>query len=185
MTTATQAVKSETDWTKRPLAELIQWIVNEHHSFLEAALPRLRQKLLDATRLDCGRNTHLLREITQVLITMSNGLHEHLMKEESVLFPYVVSLEKALAHGKPRPYTPFGKMSSPISLMEDEHKDVHSALARMRALSNHLVLHEHWEPALREFLSGLDSLEKDINQHTHLENNILYPRARDLDGQFK
>ena len=148
-------------------------------------MPRLRQKLLEATRLDCGRNTHLLREITQVLITMSTELHEHLIKEESVLFPYVVSLEKALAHSKPRPYTPFGKMSNPINLMEDEHKDVHSALTRMRVVSNHLVLHEHFEPALREFLSGLDSLEKDINQHTHLENDILYPRARALDEQFK
>ena len=185
MTTATQPVKSETDWNQRPLEELIHWIVNEHHGFLEAALPRLRQKILDATRLDCGKNRHLLREITQVLITMSTELHEHLMKEESVLFPYVISLEKALNYRKPRPYTPFGDMSYPISLMEDEHKDVHSALARMRELSNSLVLHDHFEPALQEFIAGLDLMEKDINQHTHLENDILYPRARALDKQFK
>lgn len=184
MTSAPQPAKSETDWNKRPLADLIQWIVNEHHSFLEAALPRLRQKLIDATRLDCGKNHSLLREITQVLIILSNEMHEHLIKEESVLFPYIISLEKALRHHKPRPYTPFGKMSNPISMMEDEHKDVHSTLARMRELSKRLVLHQNFEPALHDFLSGLDSLERDIDQHTHLENDILFPNARGLDARF-
>ena len=145
----------------------------------------MRQELLDAARLDCGKNHHLLREITQVLITMSTEMHEHLIKEESVLFPYVISLEKALQNHKPRPYSPFGDMNNPISLMEDEHKDVHSGLARMLELSHRLVLHDHFEPALSEFLSGLDLLEKDINQHTHLENDILYPKARALDRQFK
>ena len=42
-------------------------------------MPRLKQKLIDATRLDWGRNRHLLREITLVLITMSTELHEHLI----------------------------------------------------------------------------------------------------------
>ena len=107
------------------------------------------------------------------------------MKEESVLFPYVVSVEKALQQHKPRPYTPFGDMSNPINMMEDEHKDVHSALARMRELSSHLVMHENFKSALDDFLGALTVLEDDINQHTHLENDILYPRARALDAQFK
>ena len=185
MTTATKPAKTQTDWSSRPLAELIQWIVGEHHAFLQASLPRLRQKLSDAARLDHGRNSSVLREITQVLITMSMELHEHLMKEESVLFPHVIALEKTVNQHKPRPFTPFGTLDDPTSIMEDEHKDVHSALAKMRELCSHLVIHEQVEPTLKGFLMSLTDLENDINQHTHLENDILYPRARALEEHFK
>jgi regulator of cell morphogenesis and NO signaling len=32
-------------------------------------------------------------------------------------------------------------------------------------------------------LSGLADLERDMHQHVHKENNILFPRAVELEGQ--
>jgi regulator of cell morphogenesis and NO signaling len=29
---------------------------------------------------------------------------------------------------------------------------------------------------------GLEALEKDLHQHIHLENNVLFPRAAEMEG---
>jgi regulator of cell morphogenesis and NO signaling len=194
--TTASPTSPQTDWGGETLADLIHRIVNEHHAFLEAELPRLRQKLEEATLLDCGRNRDHLGELVQVLICMSSELHEHLKKEEAVLFPYIICLEEAANQYKPRPYTPFGVIDIPICMMEKEHEDVLSACQRMHELVKKLDMADTAEQcpkpdishkaigAIDDFVEGLTKFEKNINQHTHLENDILFPRARDLEGKF-
>ena len=184
MTNTAQATALQTDWHRLSLAELIQHIECEHHAFLEAAMPRLRQKLVEVIQLDCGRNRSLLSELAQVLITMSCELHQHLMKEEDVLFPFIISLETAANRNKPRPYTPFGEIGNPIHMMESEHDDVLSASIRIRELLGRLAPAKECQIAIQEFKDQLTRFDQDINLHTHLENDILFPKARALEAKF-
>ncbi len=184
MTHTAQATSLQTNWQSLSLGELIQHIVDDHHAFLEAAMPRLRQKLVEITQLDCGRNRSVLSELAQVLISMSCELHQHLMKEEDVLFPFIISLETAANQNKPRPYTPFGEIGNPIHMMESEHDDVLSASNRMRELLSRLAPAKESQMAIQDFKEMLTRFEQDINQHTHLENDILFPKARALEAKF-
>lgn len=36
-------------------------------------------------------------------------------------------------------------------------------------------------PTYHAFYDGLSDFEQDLHQHSHLENNILFPRAIDLE----
>jgi iron-sulfur cluster repair protein YtfE (RIC family) len=39
-------------------------------------------------------------------------------------------------------------------------------------------------PTYHRFYDGLKDFEQDIHQHIHLENNILFPRAIDLEAFY-
>jgi len=38
-------------------------------------------------------------------------------------------------------------------------------------------------PTFRALYEELERMESDLHQHIHLENNILFPRAIELEGQ--
>jgi regulator of cell morphogenesis and NO signaling len=69
--------------------------------------------------------------------------------------------------------------------MEDEHRSAGDALRRMRWLTA-----DYQPPAdacntYRALLADLQALETDLHQHIHKENNILFPRASQLQASLE
>jgi regulator of cell morphogenesis and NO signaling len=66
--------------------------------------------------------------------------------------------------------------------MLHEHDEVAGALARLRSLTG------GYEPpadacnSYRAMLERLRTLEVDLHRHVHEENNVLFPRARELEA---
>ena len=101
----------------------------------------------------------------------------HMMKEEMVLFPYMVRMEEAVIEHEPILPPPFGSVQNPVSMMEHEHDSAGNALRAMRHASA-----EYTPPAdacisYQTLYKALAEFEADLHQHIHLENNILFPRA--------
>jgi regulator of cell morphogenesis and NO signaling len=168
------------DWTQAPLATICAHIVETHHAYVRAELPRL--ELLAQKVVSRHAETHPeLEQIQQLILSLGPDLLQHLSKEEMVLFPYVTNLERNLATCGPRPLGCFGAVRNPIRVMIAEHDAAGDALARIRVLSGGFTPPEGACPTYRGFYQALADFEKDLHQHVHLENNILFPRAIELD----
>lgn len=168
------------DWTQASLETICDHIVATHHAYVRAELPRL--EALAQRVVSRHGNTHPeLQEIQQLIGSLGEELLQHLSKEEMVLFPFITSLERNLANCGPRPLGCFGAVRNPIRMMIAEHDSAGDALDRMRALSGGFTPPEGACPTYRGFYQALSDFEKDLHQHVHLENNILFPRAIDLD----
>ena len=72
-------------------------------------------------------------------------------------------------------------MNHPIRVMEHEHDDAGAALARMRELTSGFTAPADACNTFRAALDGLAELERDMHQHVHKENNILFPAAVALE----
>ena len=59
-----------------------------------------------------------------------------MMKEEMVLFPYIVRMEEAVIQKEPVLPSPFGSVQNPVSMMEHEHDSAGNALRAMREASS-------------------------------------------------
>jgi regulator of cell morphogenesis and NO signaling len=94
---------------------------------------------------------------------------DHLAKEEQVLFPLIRSGQGRLAAG-------------PAHAMEREHQDHGRNLARMRDLTNDLTPPQEACTTWRALYLRLESLENELMEHIHLENNVLFPRALCEEG---
>jgi regulator of cell morphogenesis and NO signaling len=62
-----------------------------------------------------------------------------------------------------------------------EHDAAGGILACIRELSHDFAPPVDACPTYRGFYQALAEFEQDLRQHIHLENNILFPRAIEMD----
>lgn len=170
------------DWQNQPLADLIAHITSTHHVFVREECPRseaLASKVVGVH----GKNHPELLQVQQIFSVLSEELSVHLMKEEQVLFPYIVRLEESFVAGEAAPPAMFGTVVNPVRMMMQEHDGAGEALRTLRS-----VTHDYAVPAdacisYRTLYQALQGFEADLHQHIHLENNILFPRAVAMEGK--
>ncbi|MCC7145030.1 MAG: hemerythrin domain-containing protein, partial [Phycisphaeraceae bacterium] len=103
------------------------------------------------------------------------------MKEEQILFPLIRQLERADG-----PLTfHCGTIANPIRQMELEHDRAGDALAVMRRATDDYQPPDWACNTYRAMLDGLERLEKDMHQHVHKENNVLFPKALALENRLE
>ena len=154
----------EQRWDAAPLDDLIQHILTAYHGPLVEELDRLEGMARKVLDVHGSKEPVMLPELLKVYLALKEELVPHMLKEEQILFPMIMQGQGALASG-------------PISVMRDEHESAGVALKRMRDLTHDYQVHEEACNTWRALWHGLAALETSLNQHIHLENNILFPRA--------
>ena len=159
------------------LTELADHIESTHHQYLKSELPRLIQFTEKVARVHGSKDSRLV-EIHNTLIAAVDEVGPHMMKEEQILFPAIRQLEKdqtADIHG--------GSIAGPIRQMEIDHDSLGDALKTMRRLSDGYQAPDWACNTYRAMIDGLHRLEKDLHIHVHKENNVLFPRALELESR--
>lgn len=176
-----QAQWEEPNFNTATLNELMTHIVNKHHTFTRQELTRLN--LLIAKVLAAHRDNHPeLARVELLFGELSADLEPHMMKEEQVLFPYIASLEEAVQQGRPIPLPPFGTVANPVRMMMMEHDRAGEIFKEIRAISSNYTVPADGCFSYQTLYGALAELEKDLHQHIHLENNILFPRAVEIES---
>lgn len=159
---------------------LINYIINVHHKYVNENLPFLSEFTNKIAKVH-GEHHPELQQIAEMFKDVSEELQQHMMKEEQILFPYIINLNDAFKNKtKPGP-SPFGTIKNPIRMMETEHENAGSLLKQMREISSNYNLPEDACETYTVTYKKLDEFENDLHQHIHLENNILFPRAIELE----
>ncbi len=166
------------------LGQLADYIVSKHHVFTRNELQRLTLLLTKVCSVH-GANHPELFQIQSEFQKLSADLGPHMMKEENILFPYIKRLENAIVVSGPAPFAPFGTVRNPIAVMMREHDVAGDILKNIRELSGNFALPEGACFSYCTLYSALEELEADLHQHIHLENNILFPRAAEMENQLQ
>jgi regulator of cell morphogenesis and NO signaling len=168
--------ESGPDWSGQPLADLIDHIVKKHHAFIYEETPRLTA-LADKVASKHGANHPETAKVNELVEGLFDELSMHLMKEEQILFPYIIRMEEAVIEKAPVLPPPFGTVQNPIRMMVSEHDSAGNILRELRAITGDYNAPEDACTSYRTLYNGLLELEADLHQHIHLENNVLFPRA--------
>ncbi len=142
-------------------------------------MPRLAQMLAKVIEKHGEKHPESLPALDETYTGLRKELTDHMWKEENVLFPLVKELERAQSSGSgagPQRMP----VSTPIMVMEQEHEAAAAALREMRRLTGDYTPQEDACNTYRALLDGLQKFEADTHQHIHLENNILFPKAIEL-----
>lgn len=165
------------DWSLDFLAD---FILNTHHSYVKKTLPDIKAYAEKVRKVHGDRHPELIR-IYQLVEEVYAELMSHMIKEEKVLFPYVKELVAAKAGIKPLLAAHFGSVKAPINMMEMEHEIVGKNLDEIRILSNNYQLPEDACASYSLLYRMLEEFEDDLHLHIHLENNILFPKALEIE----
>jgi regulator of cell morphogenesis and NO signaling len=161
------------DWD---LAFLSDYIIQKHHHYIKHNVPIISQLL--AKVVDTHAENHPeLREIREIFTELSEELISHLQKEEMILFPYLKNLAGAEKYNLENPQVCVKTIQNPIKIMETEHEEASILLKLIRNLSQNYALPPEACATYRLVFEKLQAFEKDLFQHIHLENNILFPKA--------
>ena len=161
-------------------SELISHIVSTHHVFTVEETARLRP-LMEKVVHKHGESHPELLELREVFANLVDSLIPHMQREENVLFPYIQQLEAAVNSGSAPPLPHFGTVENPVRMMMRDHEGDGLRLGRIRHLTNHFTAPEGACPSFTALYAGLHDLERDLHRHIHLENNVLFPAAVELE----
>ncbi|QDV86197.1 hemerythrin domain-containing protein [Stieleria magnilauensis] len=158
------------------LTELADHIETTHHAYLREELPRLDFMTEKVARVHGDKEPRLLKT-REAVVALKAELEPHMMKEEKILFPMVRQLEAATE----RPESHCGSVGNPIRQMEHEHDQAGNALAILNDSTDGYTPPEWACNTYRAMLDSLAQLERDMHQHIHKENNVLFPKAIQLE----
>jgi regulator of cell morphogenesis and NO signaling len=163
---------------------LIERILGRHHNYLRVHLPQLDSMMARVVAAHSARHEELL-SVREVFGGLQGELLTHMMKEERVLFPFIIELEQAAQDGRAAAEFHCGSVGNPIAVMEDEHASAGQALWLIRRLTDGYRPPGDACETYRALLAGLKELEADLHLHIHLENNVLFPRAAALESSMR
>ena len=172
------------DYQKATLSKLIGYILDKHHVYTREEMARL-EPLIDKVIAAHGGNHPELRGIATLFQQLCADLKPHMFKEEQILFPYIVEMERSALQNRPAPFAPFGTVTNPIRMMMTEHDTAGGLLRELRALSSNYSVPSGGCISYQTLYQALEAFEKDLHQHIHLENNILFPRAIEMEGSVR
>ena len=173
----------EKSWANASLAELADHIEATHHDYLKSELPRLEYLTRKVAAVHGPHRPELI-EVHEVFCALKAEMESHMMKEEQILFPLCRQLDAAEA-GEVPPAFHCGSINNPIRVRVQEHEHAGDAVERIREWTDGYTPPADACNTYRAMLAILEDLERDMHQHVHKENNILFPKAAEAEARVR
>jgi regulator of cell morphogenesis and NO signaling len=161
-------------FTAMSIPKLISHIVARHHYYVKMSMPLIMAHL-EKVAAKHGDAYPYMREVRDLFAEVQSEMLPHMQKEELVLFPRMVALDRNEG-------SQVNLIFGPMSVMENEHEQASKHMYRIRELTNHYAEPLGACTTFRVCLHELRDFEQDLHQHVHLENNILFPKARAIQN---
>lgn len=159
------------------------FIVNTHHRYIRANLPDILQYAQKVKEVHGNQHPELVK-INELVKAVATAFMEHLEEEEQVLFPKIKSLVQKQRNQQTTNQEGAEKLQQSVESAEEEHQFVGKTLDEIQKLSNNYTLPEDTCASYELLYRKLHELEDDTHIHIHLENNLLFPKAIELEKQL-
>jgi len=168
----------DADYAAWTLTRLIDYIKAVHHASVRADAPQTAAYARKIADVHGDRHPELARIVT-VFDETTTRLLAHLDDEEQVVFPAIKRAEAAGRAGSAPSAADAEAVARGVEALVREHEEVGAALHEIRDLAMGYGLPADACATYALTYRRLQAFETDIHKHVHLENNILFPRARE------
>lgn len=173
---------AEEDFESWELDDLVDHIVDVHHAYVKRSNPTIRE-FVNRVKLVHGENKPNVSEISDRFDALAEELDMHMHKEEMILFPYIKQMVEAKEAGTSLA-PPFGTVQNPINMMLAEHDSAGNELEMIQKLTEDYTPPKGACGTHKVSYGQLKEYADDLMRHIHLENNILFPKALELEKEL-
>ncbi len=178
-----KAKAGDIDFNSWPLDLLADYVEKTHHRYVEENSTVLLQYLNKLCKVHGDRHPELF-EINKLFTESAQELAAHMKKEELILFPFIKRMVAAKQNGEELPKPHFGTVENPVAMMKHEHTTEGERFQKIAELTNNYQFPEDACGTYQVTFRMLEDFEQDLHKHIHLENNILFPKAIELEKTF-
>jgi regulator of cell morphogenesis and NO signaling len=176
------AEDSEEDVSQWPANQLIDSIVTTHYAFVRPTLLAIAGYLAKLVEEHGRRHPELVR-VAAYFAQVSDDLLQHMLKEQHVLFPYVRDLALGIeTNGGSRSLC--GSVVAPIRMLKRENRETADAMQIIRELTRGYKAPADGCPTYAICMAELARFERGLLRHVHLENDVLFPKAIELETRI-
>ncbi|MBL4709284.1 MAG: iron-sulfur cluster repair di-iron protein [Flavobacteriales bacterium] len=172
-----------TDYDTWPVNLLADYIEKKHHRYVEEKITEIKPYLAKIIDVHGGLHPEL-EKIQKLFLASAGELTLHMKKEELVLFPFVRKMIKYKQDGKLIEPSNFGTVGNPIAMMKEDHDNEGVRFRKIAELSNNYAMPSDGCNTFQVTYALLKEFEEDLHLHIHLENNILFPKALEMERQL-
>jgi len=164
------------DWFEESLTDLMQFLLSDHRTTLGDRIPGIQNEIERVTG-SIGETTEIQR-IRVLFSNLAASLTTHVMNEERDLFPFITDLDAAISEstGPPRM-----RISQRVLRELVEHETFRDRFRTLRELAGRLPDNDVVAALRRD----LKLFSNEVHRHMHLENNVLYPRAIEIENGLR
>lgn len=163
---------------------LVDYITHVHHAYIKDEVPVLYQFV--STFVQGHKKKYpYLEQVLEVLEELKDELLEHTQKEEESIFPYFKQISTTYARRESYGALFVRTLSKPFDQIENvEHRRISALLAALRKAANNYTFAEDVCPNHQVVYQKLREFDFDIQQHKHLEGNVLFPKVRVMEKEL-
>jgi regulator of cell morphogenesis and NO signaling len=167
---------------KYPIDLIIEYLKHSHHIFVKHKLPYISQLIsnLDNSRID--KSTKDLKFIFPFFV---EDFIKHIYEEEDTLFTYILTLFNSLNFNKKPNISKLYYAMEKHSIRDYalQHSNDDHEMQGLRKMTNNYILSDPSDLHLKVIYAELNSFEKELSRHAQIENEILFPKALNLENE--
>ena len=167
------------DYNSWKLDFLIDFLVNIHHEYEEENILLLKEYGEKVATI-YGKEYNELKEVNFLIQEVTDDILEHMKNEEATLFPYIKKLLTAKSKNSIDNIAD-SPLNIPIESLEDDHLKVGRIFKKIAKLTNNYKIPENVCYSFKMLYLKLQQFEEELQEHIHIENNILFPKAKKLE----
>jgi regulator of cell morphogenesis and NO signaling len=180
----THLQEAELPLASYPIDLIIQYLKHSHFLFIKHKLPYIA-RLIESFSAKHEEYAGIERDLKLVFPLFVEEFIEHIYEEEDTLFTYIQALERA-AKGKCVPtklYYLLEKNSVQRFAMGHEVHD--DEMEGIRKITKDYHVDATTPLHIKVMYNELKDFEKTLVTHARIENEILFPKAMDLENKVK
>lgn len=155
---------------------LIDYILVNHHKYTRKVLPELSSLIGHIVTVHGTFHPGIVN-IQRKFEEFKEELEEHLKEEENVIFPALKKI--SLETDEDKQYDGDDVKYS-LSWMKEDHILTITSMKALNTLCDHYHTPGDAYPAYKVLMHEMQKFESDLHLHLHLENNILFNKAKEL-----
>lgn len=164
-------------WLQSSLGEIMDHAVSRYHERLHEDLPHIARLAARAVASDAARHPEVV-DVARVSAMLRSAIEEHTEKEERLLFPLIRQLAQDAGAARP----PLAALAPVVEAMTREHDTVVAALAQLHKLTGGFEAPADASNAVRSLYHELAGLERGLQKHMLMEDQVLFPHALELEA---
>jgi regulator of cell morphogenesis and NO signaling len=167
-----------------PLDLIIEYLKHAHLLFIKHKLPYIA-RLIESFKANHDEFVTIERDLKVVFPLFVEDFIEHIYEEEDTLFTFITTLEKA-ARGTYIPTRLYYLLEkNSIHKFAVDH-DVHDdEMTGIRNITKDYNLSPQAPLHVKVLYNELKDFEKNLISHARIENEILFPKAMELENKVK
>jgi regulator of cell morphogenesis and NO signaling len=163
---------------------LASYIIHVHHHHLRRSLSATEDILTHFTK-DHEKKYPYMLEVQRLFGKLKKEIIPHIQYEEEIIFPYICQVSHAFENNDTYAKLLVKTLRKPLDkMMQNEHEMLTAPVLKIRNLTNRYLAPEKACVSHKVVLERLKENDNDLMQHVYLENDILFPRALQIEKEL-